>query len=455
MNKEENRIDGQVEETAMPENTLPTETLSEAVDTGRPEEEKTEPAAEQAGSTQEETPVTVQVDGKELTVDELLADLREVTESDAGLHLIPAEEPKESPLAQAASPAGEAEPAEETVPPVKAEEKSAEPVEEPTVKLNPEEYLIDTPAYMGLEGSMPKKKRRKRHAHFLYYIAEALRGMKAHGFMSFAAIGIITACLLLMGCFAMVVLNLNNMLNNLMDRNEFLAYVEESYTQDEAMALQREIEAIENVAQVQFITREEAKASYIEGLDDDELYADLPDYIFRDRFSVHVEDLNLIEDTIERVQQVEGIVDISVEMKVAKGFVTIRNIAMIVAAAMVLILFTISMFIMSNTIKLATINRGDEIAIMRMCGATNRFIRWPFIYEGMILGLLGSGIAYGLLTGIYYLIVRALNLSGKISLITIIPYQDVSTYVLIVFLVAGLIIGVGGSSGTIRKFLKV
>jgi cell division transport system permease protein len=333
--------------------------------------------------------------------------------------------------------------------------KESQTVPEPTVKLNPEEYLIDTPAYMGLEGSMPKQKRRKRHAHFLYYIAEALRGMKAHSFMSFAAVGIITACLLLMGCFAMVVLNLNVTLNNLMDRNEFLAYVDESYSQEEAESLQSAIESVPNVSEVTFITKEEAKASYIEGLGDNDLYSDLPDYIFRDRFSIHVDDLELIEDTIEEVRALDGIVNISAELDVAKGFVTVRNIAMVVAAILVMILFVISLFIMSNTIKLATINRGDEIAIMRMCGATNRFIRWPFVYEGAILGLLGAGISYGLLRALYYFVIRALNLSGKLSLISVISFQEVGNYVLVVFLAAGLIIGVGGSSGTIRKFLKV
>jgi cell division transport system permease protein len=374
-----------------------------------------------------------------------------VTEEDQGLHLIPVELPEEPESKPQSAP----ENASPEVQPTGEGSPDSEEDSEPTVKLSAEEYLIDTPAYMGLEGDMPKKKRRRRHAHFFYYIGEALRGMKAHGFMSFAAVGIITACLLLMGCFAMVVLNLNSTLNTLMDRNQFLAYVDESYTQEEAESLQAAIEAVPNVSQVQFITKEEAKETYVESLGDDSMYADLPDNIFRDRFSVHVEDLTLFEETADQVEAIEGIVKISAELDVAQGFVTIRNIAMVVAAILVMILFVISLFIMSNTIKLATINRGDEIAIMRMCGATNRFIRWPFIYEGAILGLLGAGISYGLLRGLYYLVLRALNLSGRLGLITVVSFQEVGTYVLVVFLAAGLIIGVGGSSGTIRKFLKV
>ena len=461
MNNEENRIDGQPKDAATPEDTLPTETAPEANNTDMNRAEEMPAPAEEAS----EKEPTVRLDGREISVAQLLADVKEVTESDEGLHLIPTEEPEPAkpappkpeepaPTAAETPAAEEPAPAQQEAPAVQ-EEKPAEPVKEPMVKLNAEEYLIDTPAYMGLEGSMPKKKRRKRHAHFFYYIAEALRGIKAHGFMSFAAVGIITACLLLMGCFAMVVLNLNSTLDNLMDRNEFLAYVDESYSREDAQALQSQIESVSNVSEVQFVTREDAKAAYIEGLGDNSMYADLPDYIFRDRYSIQVEDLNLIEDTIQQVRQVEGIADISADLDVAEGFITIRNIATVVAAALVAILFIISLFIMSNTIKLATINRGDEISIMRMCGATNRFIRWPFIYEGAILGLVGAGIAYGLLRGIYHLVVHAINVSGKLSLIAILPFQSVSTYVLLVFLGAGLIIGVGGSSGTIRRFLKV
>jgi cell division transport system permease protein len=481
MNNEEKRMDDQIQETVTPEETLPAENIPEAaepqtldeltpieeaadefldepleeLDLSSPveeeseefldfsvedveEEEEPEPSEQADPTTQ-----TVRLDGEEIAVSALLADFRESAPEDEGLMSVelPSEEKPSDPAADKP---------EEHQPP-----KESQPVPEPTVKLNPEEYLIDTPAYMGLEGSMPKQKRRKRHAHFLYYIAEALRGMKAHSFMSFAAVGIITACLLLMGCFAMVVLNLNVTLNNLMDRNEFLAYVDESYSQEEAESLQSAIESVPNVSEVTFITKEEAKASYIEGLGDNDLYSDLPDYIFRDRFSIHVDDLELIEDTIEEVRALDGIVNISAELDVAKGFVTVRNIAMVVAAILVMILFVISLFIMSNTIKLATINRGDEIAIMRMCGATNRFIRWPFVYEGAILGLLGAGISYGLLRALYYFVIRALNLSGKLSLISVISFQEVGNYVLVVFLAAGLIIGVGGSSGTIRKFLKV
>ena len=115
----------------------------------------------------------------------------------------------------------------------------------------------------------------------------------------------------------------------------------------------------------------------------------------------------------------------------------------------------ISLFIIANTIKLATFHRREEIAIMKMCGATNWFVRWPFIFEGMILGLLGAVLAFFLQWGIYSLIVSAISEQGGLQLIAIVPFQTLAARVLGAFVAAGLAIGACGSLMAIRKFLQV
>lgn len=357
---------------------------------------------------------------------------------------------QETPSEEAATEEAQPEKAEDTA----GSEQPAQPASGSNVKA--EEYLIDTPAYMGLEGNTPRKRRRKRHPHFLYYIAEAFRGIVAHGFMSFAAVGIITACLLIMGTFSLVALNVDSQINKLMASNEFLAYVDENYTTEQAQSLQSSIEAIGNVAEVTFITREEAYDSYVGQVDDAELYADLdPNTIFRDRFSVKVTDLEQLQETSDQVGSIEGIVKISIDTDLADAFITARNIVVLVAVVLVAILFIISLFIISNTIKLVTVSRKDEIAVMRMVGATNRFIRWPFIYQGAVLGLLGAGIAYGLETGLYIGVCDAIATTGRSFNMDLIQYSQLNLYLLGVFLIAGLLIGVCGSVMAIRKFLKV
>ena len=139
----------------------------------------------------------------------------------------------------------------------------------------------------------------------------------------------------------------------------------------------------------------------------------------------------------------------------ADGFLMIRNVAGGVAIILVAMLVLVSVFIISNTIKIATFTRREEIAVLRMCGASNWFIRWPFLVEGVLLGLVGAVLAYLAEWGIYGLIQRAMENSGILSIITTVPFSQLAYIVMLVFLVVGFAIGAGGSALAIRKFLKV
>ena len=273
--------------------------------------------------------------------------------------------------------------------------------------------------------------------------------------MSFAAVCMIVACLLIMGSFTLVAVNLDDMLGDLEAENEFLAYVDESYTEEQAKAIQSQIEDIPNVSQVTFVTRAEAMDDFRAGRENNELLADLPDEVLRDRFRIHVQDIKQLKATSEQVEKVAGVADVNAAYDIAQGFVLVRNIATGVAVVLVAMLAVVSLFIIANTIKLAFFYRREEIAIMKMCGATNSFIRWPFIVEGMLLGLTGALVAFLLQWAVYELVGRAVIQSNGLSLLTILPFQSMIAHILPVFIGAGLFIGVVGSVLAIRKFLKV
>ena len=294
-----------------------------------------------------------------------------------------------------------------------------------------------------------------RRFDFQYYCSEGFHSIFTHGFMSFAAVCMIVACLLIMGSFSLVAVNLNHMLGDLEDDNLFLAYVDESYTEEEARALQSQIEAVPNVGQVAFVTRAEALDDFRAGREDNPLLADLPDEVLRDRFEIHVDDIEQLQTTSEQVDEITGIADVNAAYDIAQGFVMVRNIAAGVAIVLVTMLAVVSLFIIANTIKLATFNRREEIAIMKMCGATNAFVRWPFVFEGLILGLVGAVAAFFLQWGIYVLVGRAISGEDTISLITVLPFQPMALRVLGVFVLTGFVIGAGGSVLAIRKFLQV
>ena len=290
-----------------------------------------------------------------------------------------------------------------------------------------------------------------------YHMKEGFHSIFTHGLMSFAAVCMIVACLIIMGSFSLVAVNLDNTLGDLEAENEFTAYVDGNLTEAEAQALQSKLEAVPNVDSVTFVTAQQALENYKQRYVDSE-YAelfDLPSEVLRHRYQIHVVDIEQLAQTVKDVEQVDGIAKTQAALDVAQGFVTVRNVAGAVAWILILMLLIISLFIIANTIKLATFHRREEIAIMKMCGATNWFVRWPFIFEGMILGLIGALLAFLLQWGIYSLIVTAITEYGGLQLIAIVPFKTLALRVLGAFAAAGLAIGAGGSLLAIRKFLQV
>ena len=295
----------------------------------------------------------------------------------------------------------------------------------------------------------------KRRFNLGYFLSEGFHSIFSHGLMSFAAICMIVACLIIMGSFSLVAINADKMLGKAEDENEFLAYIDETYTDTQIAALQSKVERLPNVSSVTFVTKEEAKAVYLEGHEDDGLYVNMPDEVFRDRLSIHVVDLEKFSQTVEQVRALEGVANIRAESKLAEGFVTVRNVATVIAMALIILLAAVSLFIIANTIRLATFARREEIAIMKMCGATNSFVRWPFVFEGLILGLAGAVIAFFIQWGIYAVVYRAVVANGAIGMFPLVTFASIWPSVLGIFALAGALIGGCGSVFAIRKFLQV
>ena len=290
---------------------------------------------------------------------------------------------------------------------------------------------------------------------FGYFFHEGLSNMFSHGFMSFAAIGITVACLLIMGTFTLVAVNANQLLRDLEQENEILAYVDDSYDETQARALQKKLQSIPNVASAAFISKEEAMEEFKAQYPDEALFQDLDPEILRDRYAIKIADLRQQKQTVEQVKAVEGIAKVNAYEEIAGGFITVRNVATVVCVALIAILFVVSVFIISNTIKLTTFDRREEIAIMRMVGATNGFIRWPFVYEGFLFGILGAAVAFLLQWGLYEAVARGVANNDTLQLISIIPFTEMWEPVAVSFAAAGIVIGVGGSLSAIRKFLQV
>lgn len=295
----------------------------------------------------------------------------------------------------------------------------------------------------------------RRH-NFTYFFGEGVHSMLSHGFMSFAAVGITVACLVVMGTFSLVAYNAQMMLQNLESDYEILAFVDETYDDAKTQAVGRAIGQRGNVKSISFITKEEAMEDYQQQYEGDYLFENLDPEILRDRYAVYVSDLSLAGDTAEDIlANVEGVVKVRVDEDIAGGFITLRNIAGVVCIALIAILLLVSLFIISNTIKLTTFDRRDEIAIMKMVGATNSFIRWPFVYEGFLIGLLSGACGFGLQWLLYASVGKSLEMSDRLQLLSIVDFATIWQPVAVIFAAAGILIGIVGSLTAIRKFLQV
>ena len=294
-----------------------------------------------------------------------------------------------------------------------------------------------------------------RRFDFGYFLKEGFNSIFTHGLMSFAAVCMIICCLLIMGSFSLVAVNLNHMLGDLERENIILAYVDESLDDAAVAELKDVLEAIPNVDRAEFMSREEAMEKFRADKEENELLEDLPAEVLRDRYQIHIIDIEQMESTVRAVENTPGVANYRAELEIAEGFVTVRNVAGAVAVILVVILLLVSLFIISNTIKLATFTRREEIAILQMCGAPNGLVRWPFVFEGMILGLFGALVAFFLQWGLYNLTGTAIAGSDTLQLITVLPFQPMALRLLGIFAGTGLVIGAGGSVVAIGKFLQV
>ena len=288
-----------------------------------------------------------------------------------------------------------------------------------------------------------------------YLIGEGFRNIFTHGFMSFASVTIIIACLIVMGSFTLLDININQIIDDIGDQNQILAYVDEDMTAQEASAkLQTKLESLDNVASVEFVSRSEARDSFMEKYDES-LMEGIDDEVFRHRFSIQLIDLSLMDETKAEMEDVDGIVKVNAPTEFADKFISVRNVISIVSLALIVILGFVSLFIMSNTIKLATYGRREEIAIMKMVGASNSFIRCPFIVEGLVLGVVGGGLAFLAQWGLYAALEAKIVESLGISFVEIVPFAQVWPFVLITFLAVGILVGAVGGVIAIRNYLKV
>lgn len=291
---------------------------------------------------------------------------------------------------------------------------------------------------------------------FGYYWKEGFRNIFKHGFMSIAAIAIMLASLLMTGTVTLIAYNIDRSIVELQQSSEIVVFIDETLTTREAKALSSRFERIENIATTKFESRDEALEAYRLELGEDASILDgftSQNNPLRNSFHFTLEDPTLAEQTLEQIAAVDGVARVRADEDTIAKLVQVQRVFNIVSLAMVVALALISIFIISNTVKLAMFARREEISIQKMVGATNWFIRWPFVIEGMALGLMAGVLAFFAEWGVYAEITKVA--SGVIPYFKIVPFEQLRWLVLGVFAGAGVLFGIGGSVTSIRKFMDV
>ena len=288
-----------------------------------------------------------------------------------------------------------------------------------------------------------------------YLMKEGIRGIFLHGFMSFAAVCVTVACLLIVGSFSCLTYNVSLMVEDLNKTNQIVVYVDETLSEAEARSLTTPINLLDNVYRTEFVTREQALKDFIANHKDGEMFSDMEASDLRHRIVVTLEDNSRMRETVETIGKIKGVGDISASYALAEGFSTIENVLHVTSLVVIAVLLVVSLLIISNTVKLAMFDRRDEIAIMKMVGATNGFIRLPYVVEGFILGMLGAAAAFGLQWLLYDAVLVWLEEMQTLDLFNFVPFEQLLVPMVCIFAAAGLFVGIVGSWTSIRKFLNV
>ena len=304
---------------------------------------------------------------------------------------------------------------------------------------------------------MSKKSRNQsnRKAGFAYYVREGLSSVFVHGFTSLAAMLVIAACLMITGIFSLMAYNIDLQIRELEGKSEIVIYIDEEVSREDAKALGSRIKKIDNIKTADFVTKEQLFEDYLESLGEDayvmeELREDNP---LRDSYQITMKDVSLHKETVEELEALDGVAASSSMQEVSDRLIQIRKVVNLISVTLVALLGAVSVFIIANTVKLAMFARKEEIAVMKMVGATNHFIRAPFVVEGMFLGMCAALLAFFVQWGVYAYVTK--QLAEGTAILTMVGFGTVWQPVLGLMLAAGLVLGVGGSVITIRRFLKV
>jgi cell division transport system permease protein len=280
--------------------------------------------------------------------------------------------------------------------------------------------------------------------------------------MSLASISAITAALFVLGLVLAVVMNLNNIVSGLESKVEITIFIKQDTSSNDIQSMEQQIKAWDGIKECEFISKAKALETWRQDWGDKRYLLDgynsdnnpLPD-----SFLIRVEKPEFVEGIVQKAKSFRIAEKVQYSKDVVDSISNIASTTRLIGIIIVILLITMAMIIIHNTIRISVYSRRREINIMKYIGATDWYIRWPFLIEGLVLGLLGALASGSLTAGVYSLLLKRLNGSqiqnSFLSMLQLLPLNDIIFQIITLFLLVGSIVGITASMLSIRKHLRV
>lgn len=288
-----------------------------------------------------------------------------------------------------------------------------------------------------------------------YFIKEVYTSFKRNIWMTLASIFTVVLSLFILGFFSIVILNLNKIADTLESQVQISVYLKDDLSQEEIDETKETLSKIEGLQDIKFTTREEAMENFKERLGDQQFLLDALDDTnpLPDSFSLTVTSPQQVKTIADTAAALDSVESASYSQDIINHLFNLTHLIRLIGVALIILLTGAAIFIISNTIRLTVFARRKEIAIMKYVGATDWFIRWPFLLEGICLGFIGGGLATIFLYIVYNQVTQ--EIYEAMAFFPLIPQHPFIDYISLAILVAGIIIGALGSTISLKRFLKV
>ena len=294
---------------------------------------------------------------------------------------------------------------------------------------------------------------------FTYLVGEGFSNIFKNKKQAFTSFGTMCLIMIFFGACFILVGNFNHFIKQVESQQGIQAFIKKDATEEEIEEVKNEINQIGEINTIEFVSKEQALQSLKERMfrDRADLLEGYDVSIFKPSYKITLTDITKTTEVKEKVSEIENVVKVTNSEEYIEKLIKVARGIKIGSYIIIIALIAISVFIISNTIKLTVYARRKEISIMKYVGATNSFIRWPFVVEGIIIGLISGVISLGLVSGLYILLSNNIAFVNFLSTLNLrlLEFNEMFNFIVIIYLILGVGIGITGSTLSMRKYLKV